>query len=93
MNDISKGRSPSAAARIARGIGAAVLSTVLIAGLAGCMTGKLAGSGPVLERNAVAPAGVDRQQPADRIAEQLARQTGLQGMTADHYERLVARAQ
>ena len=73
MNDISKGRSPSAASRIARGVGAAALSAVLIAGLAGCMTGKVASSAPVVQRNAVAPAGVDLGQPADRIAEQLER--------------------
>lgn len=76
MNDISKGRSPSAASRISRGVGAAALSAVLIAGLAGCMTGKVAANAPVVERNAVAPAGIDAHRPADRIAEQLERQAG-----------------
>ena len=47
MNDISKGRSTSTASRISRGVGAAALSAVLIAGMAGCMTGKLTSSEPV----------------------------------------------
>jgi hypothetical protein len=113
MNDISMGRSPSAATRIVRGIAAAALSTVLIAGLAGCMTGKLAGSGPVDERNAVdvsVPARVEQQlarqaatnranserfagRSADRVAEEVARTSPHAGMTADHYDRLVAQAQ
>ena len=99
MNDISKGRSPSAASRIARGVGAAALSAVLIAGLAGCMTGKLASSGPVVERNAVAPAGIDVSVPADRIEQQLARQAAANranterfaGRTADRVAEELAR--
>lgn len=83
MNDISKGRSPSAASRIARGVGAAALSAVLIGGLAGCMTGKVAANAPVVQRNAVAPAGVDLGQPADRIAEQLASRDVSQGSWTD----------
>ena len=81
MNDISNARSPRAASRIVRGVGAVALSTVLVAGLAGCMTGKLAQSGPALERTAVAPAGVDVQRPADRIAEQLDRQVSVGSWT------------
>jgi len=75
MNAISKGRSQAATSRIARGIGVAALSTILVAGLAGCMTGKVAAnSEPVVQRNAVAPpAGVELGRPADRIAEQLER--------------------
>ena len=122
MYDISKGRSTTAS-RISRGVGAAALSAVLIAGMAGCMTGKLTSSEPV-QKNAVAPAGVDLSVPADRIEQQLARQAAANranserfagrtadrvaeelarqngtttnphpGMTADHYERLVAQAQ
>ena len=96
MNDISKGRSPNAASRLSRGVGAAALSAVLVAGLAGCMTGKVASTAPVVQRNAVAPAGVDRGQPADRIAEQLVRQARqanpYSGMTADHIDRLLGQA-
>jgi hypothetical protein len=105
MNDISNARSPRAASRIVRGVGVAALSTVLVAGLAGCMTGKPADSGPALERNAVAPAGVDVQRPADRIVEELERQVSVgswtdrvaaenayAGMTADRIERLLPTA-
>ena len=76
MNAISKGRSQAATSRISRGIGVAALSTILVAGLAGCMTGKVANSEPIVQRNAVAPpAGVELGRPADRIAEQLERQS------------------
>jgi hypothetical protein len=76
MNTQSKGRTPGVASRVFRGIGAAAISTVLIVGLAGCMTGKTTISGPVVvHRNAEVPAGVDLSQPADRIEEQLARRT------------------
>jgi len=104
MNAISKGRSQAATSRIARGIGVAALSTILVAGLAGCMTGKVAaGTEPVVQRNAVAPpAGVDLGRPADRIAEQLERtrngppatpeetpENPYPGVPADRLERLM----
>jgi hypothetical protein len=98
MNDISMGRSPSTVSRISRGVGAAALSAVLIVGLAGCMTGKLASSEPV-QKNAVAPAGVDPAVPADRIEQQLARQAAANranterfaGRTADRVAEELAR--
>jgi len=74
MNVNSQGRPQIASSRISRMIGVAALSTILIAGLAGCMTGRTASGATVVERNAVAPAGIDASQPADRIAEQLAKQ-------------------
>ena len=74
MNANSKGRSQIATSRIARGIGVAALSTILIAGLAGCMTGRVAAEPPAAVRNVVAPAGIDLSQSADRIAAQLAQQ-------------------
>jgi len=99
MNAISKGRSQAATSRIARGIGVAALSTILVAGLAGCMTGKVAGTAPVVQRNAVAPpAGVELGRPADRIAEQLERaargesatpKNPYPGVPADRLERLL----
>jgi hypothetical protein len=74
MNAISKGRSRAATSRITRGIGVAAVSAVLVAGLAGCMTGNVAGTAPIVQRNAVAPpAGVELGRPADRIAEQIER--------------------
>jgi hypothetical protein len=76
MNTISKGR-PQGASRVTRGMGAAVVSTVLVVGLAGCMTGKVAANGPVVQRNAVAPAGIDLSVPADRIERQVAQQQAL----------------
>ena len=87
MNAISKGRSPSTASRISRGIGAAAVSTILVVGLAGCMTGRApAISGPVVvNRNAAVPAGVDMWQPADRIAEQLAHQAAVDRATAARF--------
>lgn len=99
MNAISKGRSQAAASRITRGIGVAAVSAVLVAGLAGCMTGKVAGSAPAVQRNAVAPpAGVELGRPADRIAEQIERNGGsptptptnpYPGVPADRIERLL----
>jgi len=83
MNDISKGRSTTAS-RISRGVGAAALSAVLIAGMAGCMTGKLASTGPV-QKNAVAPAGVDLAVPADRIEQQLARQAASNRANSEQF--------
>ncbi|SFS07188.1 hypothetical protein SAMN04487846_2202 [Microbacterium sp. cf046] len=87
MNANSKGRSSSTASRISRGIGAAALSTVLIVGLAGCMTGRAPTiSGPVVvNRNAEVPAGVDLWQPADRIAEQLAHQAAVDTANAERF--------
>jgi len=84
MNDISMGRSPSTVSRISRGVGAAALSAVLVVGLAGCMTGKLASSEPV-QKNAVAPAGVDLAVPADRIEQQLARQAAANRANAERF--------
>ena len=74
MNANTKGRSQIATSRTTRVIGVAALSTILVAGLAGCMTGRVASEPPVAVRNAVAPAGVDLSQSADRIAAQLAQQ-------------------
>ena len=84
MNDISMGRSPSTVSRISRGVGAAALSAVLIVGLAGCMTGKLASSEPV-QKNAVAPAGVDLAVPADRIEQQVARQAAANRANTERF--------
>ncbi|MET0780968.1 MAG: hypothetical protein ABWZ16_05570 [Microbacterium sp.] len=74
MNANSTGRSQIAMSRTTRVIGVAALSTILVAGLAGCMTGRVASEPPVAVRNAVAPAGIDLSQSADRIAAQLAQQ-------------------
>jgi hypothetical protein len=98
MNTISKGRS-QAASRVARGVGAAVVSAVLVVGLAGCMTGKVAANAPVVQRNAVAPAGIDVSVPADRIEQQIAQQAALNrtnglryaGRTADRVAEELAR--
>jgi len=97
MNAISESRSTSAASRIARGIGVAALSTILVAGLAGCMTGRVA-SGAV-HQNAPAPAGLDLTQTADRMAEQLAQQAAANransirfaGVPADRVAEALAR--
>lgn len=98
MNTITKGRSQTAS-RVTRGMGAAVVSAVLVAGLAGCMTGRIAANGPVLERNAVAPAGIDLSVPADRIEQQIAQQAAVNrangaryaGRTADRVAEELAR--
>ena len=98
MNTIPNDRV--ATSRILRGIGAAAVGTILIAGLSGCMTGRVAAVEPV-QRNAVAPAGIDTSQPADRIAEQLAQQSVLNrahrlryaGQTADRIAEDLAREQ
>lgn len=92
MNEYRQGRAARPISRVSRGVGAAVLSTVLIAGLAGCMTGRAeVGKAPV--RNAEVPAGIDVNRPADRLAEQLdARDRAANpapGMTADRIERLL----
>lgn len=73
MNTISQDRPTATATRISRAIGAAALSTVLIAGLAGCMTGRVTASTENVPQNARVPAGVDGSRPADRIVEQLER--------------------
>ncbi len=73
MNTNSQDRSTGASTRISRAIGAAALSTVLIAGLAGCMTGRVAATTENVKQNAPVPAGVDTRLPADRIVEQLER--------------------
>ena len=73
MNTTSKDRSTGTATRITRAIGAAALSTVLIAGLAGCMTGRVAATTDNVKQNAPVPAGVDSRLPADRIAQKLER--------------------
>lgn len=73
MNTISQDRPTGAATRVSRAIGAAALSTVLIAGLAGCMTGRVAATTENVQQNAPVPAGVDSRLPADRIAQQLER--------------------
>ena len=84
MNTNTKGRSQTAS-RVTRGMGAALLSAVLVAGLAGCMTGKIAANEPVAQRNAVAPAGVDGAAPADRVEQQLARQAAANSANSARY--------
>jgi hypothetical protein len=62
------------------------------------MTGKLASTAPV-QKNAVAPAGVDLSVPADRIEQQIARQAAANranserfgGRTADRVAEELAR--
>ena len=41
------------------------------------MTGKVAANEPVVQRNAVAPAGIDVSVPADRIEQQIAEQAAV----------------
>jgi hypothetical protein len=84
MNTISTGRAQTAS-RVTRGVGAAIVSAVLVAGLAGCMTGRTAAEPPVPQRNAVAPAGIDVSVPADRIEEQLARQAATNSLNGQRY--------
>lgn len=73
MNTISQDRPTGTATRISRAIGAAAVSAVLIAGLAGCMTGRVAATAENVKQNAPVPAGVDSRLPADRIVEKLER--------------------
>lgn len=84
MNIISKDREQTGS-RVTRGVGAAVLSAVLVAGLAGCMTGKVAEAEPAVQRDVVVPAGVDRAAPADRIEQQLARQAAANRADSARY--------
>ena len=72
MNAIPEGR-PQVASRFARGVGVAALSTILVVGLAGCMTGRLAAGQSDVKQNPPAPAGIDLSRPADRIVEQIER--------------------
>jgi len=96
MNANSKGRSQTATSRMTRGIGVAALSTILVAGLAGCMTGRTDDDGPVsLNRNPAAPAGVSLSQTADRMEAQLAQQSAqtnpYPGVPADRIAEQLAR--
>ena len=83
MNAIPESRPQAAASRFARGVGVAALSTILVVGLAGCMTGRVA---PDVRQNAQAPAGVDLSQPADRIADQLALQAAMNRANSIRFE-------
>lgn len=74
MNTIPQDRPTGTATRVSRAIGAAAVSAVLIAGLAGCMTGRVAATTENVKQNAPVPAGVDSRLPADRIVEQLERE-------------------
>lgn len=74
MNAISKDAPQVATSRITRAVSAVAVSTVLVAGLAGCMTGRVAPTDPKVVEQPGAPTGIDRSMPADRIAEQLERQ-------------------
>ena len=76
MNAIPESRSPVAASRFARRVGVAALSTVLVVGLAGCMTGRVSAGENEVKQNPQAPADVDLSRPADRIQEQIDRQAG-----------------
>ena len=78
MNTISQDRPTGAATRISRAIGAAALSTVLIAGLAGCMTGRVAATTENVKQNAPVPAGVDTRLPADL-------RLNVRNLTDEHY--------
>jgi hypothetical protein len=99
MNGTTMGRSQTEASRTARRVGVVALTFVLAAGLAGCMTGRVASGPPTIHQFAAVPAGVDMLQPADRIAEQLDRTAaanaaqGLQhaGRTADRVAEEIAR--
>ncbi|HWM17777.1 MAG TPA: hypothetical protein VNP97_14455 [Microbacterium sp.] len=84
MYAISNGR-PQTRSRMSRGLGMAAVTVILVAGLAGCMTGRTASGAVVVERNAVAPAGVDLNQTADRIAEQLAQQAAVNRANSARY--------
>ena len=86
MNTISQDRPTGTATRIWRAIGAATVSTVLIAGLAGCMTGRVAATTENVQQNARVPAGVDMAQPADRLADQVARQNALNRANSIRFE-------
>ena len=73
MNAIPEGPTPVAASRFARGVGVVAVTTVLVAGLAGCMTGRVAAGQIEVKQNPPVPAGIELGQPADRLAEQIER--------------------
>ena len=73
MNAIPEGRTQVAASRFARGVGVAAVTTILVVGLAGCMTGRVSAGQIEVKQNPPVPAGVELGKPADRIAEQIER--------------------
>jgi hypothetical protein len=73
MNAIPEGPTQVAASRFARGVGVAAVTTILVVGLAGCMTGRVSAGQIEVKQNPPVPAGVELGQPADRIAEHIER--------------------
>lgn len=73
MNAIPEGPTPVAASRFARRVGVVAVTTILVAGLAGCMTGRVAAGQIEVKQNPPVPAGIELGQPADRLAEQMER--------------------
>jgi hypothetical protein len=73
MNVIPEGPTQVAASRFARGVGVAAVTTILVVGLAGCMTGRVSAGQIEVKQNPPVPAGVELGQPADRIAEHIER--------------------
>jgi hypothetical protein len=87
MNAISVDRSrKTESTRLVRGIVVTAVSSLLIVGLTGCMTERAVVSGPaVVQQNAPVPAGIDPNQPADRIAEQIAQQEALNQANSERF--------